>query len=132
MTISNTTRTKISERAEARCEYCRLPDAVSTHSFHIDHILPIKHEGTDEIDNLAWACLSCNLHKGSDISAFDDVGQLIRLFNPREDKWDEHFILDGYEITGISAIGRVTVKILKMNSAKQMDARKPLIDAKLW
>lgn len=33
--------------------------------FAIDHILPVRLGGTDEIDNLAPACWMCNCSKGS-------------------------------------------------------------------
>ena len=37
----------------------------------IEHIRPKKHRGTDEINNLALACIDCNLSKSSNVSGFD-------------------------------------------------------------
>lgn len=109
MTISITTRLYVAERANEKCEYCRTLDQVSLHSFHVDHIIAIKHDGTDDMSNLAWSCLSCNLHKGSDVASYDrETGKLNPFFNPRNDKWDDHFVLSEYEIMGKIAIGRIT------------------------
>lgn len=43
-----------------RCLYC---DADCSSEFHVDHIVPLSREGTNEIANLAIACPSCNLRK---------------------------------------------------------------------
>ena len=41
----------------------------------------------------------------------------MRLFNPRKDRWFEHFIwsADGYTISGITPIGRATIDRLDLN-----------------
>lgn len=38
----------------------------------------------------------------------------------------------GVEIFGKTPVGRVTVRILQMNTAEQMEARQFLINAGLW
>jgi hypothetical protein len=45
------------------------------------------------------------------------MGDETPLFNPRSQVWSEHFqwIVDGTEVQGKTAIGRVTVLILQMN-----------------
>jgi hypothetical protein len=56
-----------------------------------------------------------------------ETGQFCRLFNPRVDRWAEHFRWDGLEIRGITPIGRVTVQLLAMNSEQQLAARRMLL-----
>lgn len=69
------------------------------------------------MENLALSCLSCNRHKGSDLTSFDPVtGDVTRLFDPRSQVWAEHFELDRGRIRGLSAIGRTTVMLLKFNT----------------
>ena len=34
---------------------------------HTEHIIPKKHSGSDDIDNLAVECIDCNLRKGSNL-----------------------------------------------------------------
>ena len=48
---------------------------------------------------------------------------LVRLFNPRLDKWEEHFERNGVLIVGRTAVGRATVGLLKMNAADRRRLR---------
>lgn len=115
----------VRERAANRCEYCLLPESLSPwFSLQIEHIRPRKHHGGDELDNLALACIDCNLHKGPNIAGIDEVsGVLTELFNPRQHQWLEHFEFSGPFITGKTTIGRVTIDVLHMNSVEQVTLR---------
>lgn len=56
------TRETVHRRAGNCCEYCGLPEDLSPlASLHVEHIRPRKHGGTDELDNLALACIDCNV-----------------------------------------------------------------------
>lgn len=44
------------------CWYCGLELELGVEA-HIDHILPVSHGGTNEIDNLALSCEFCNRAK---------------------------------------------------------------------
>jgi len=62
------TRRLVRHRAGNRCEYCGLQqDAVPVVTFHIEHIIPNQHGGTDDPSNLAFACFHCNQHKGPNL-----------------------------------------------------------------
>jgi 5-methylcytosine-specific restriction endonuclease McrA len=70
--IDAATRRLVRNRAQDACEYCRLAQENSPlASLQIEHILPTKHGGTDDADNLALACIDCNLSKGSNIAGID-------------------------------------------------------------
>jgi 5-methylcytosine-specific restriction endonuclease McrA len=119
------TRRFVKERARNRCEYCLLPQNLSPlASLQVEHIIPRKHQGHDELDNLALACIDCNLHKGPYIAGFDPfTGDLTRLFHPRLDNWSEHFKKEGAYIVGNTAIGPTTVNVLQFNSEEQIQLR---------
>jgi len=52
----------VRDRAGHRCEYCGLPQAaVPAIAFHVEHIRPKEHGGTDTADNLALACYFWNV-----------------------------------------------------------------------
>ncbi len=94
-------------RAEARCEYCHLPERFATLRFQQDHVIALKHRGPTVLENLAWSCADGNAHKGSDLTGLDPTtGRLERLFNPRTDRWAEHFQWNGAELIGMTAMGR--------------------------
>ena len=131
--VSNAIRQQIRQRANYRCEYCRKADFFGTYGFHVDHIIAQKHDGLTVFDNLVWACYECNICKGTDIASYDSLtGDLTRFFNPRNDKWDEHFSLEMARLVGLTPIGRVTIRLLQMNDPSQIEARRSMIDAGLW
>jgi HNH endonuclease len=115
-------------RADNRCEYCRLPqDALPRATFHIEHIVARQHEGGDDVANLALACDRCNLFKGPNLSTIDpQTGSIVLLFNPRTDRWSEHFRQAGFEIVGLTDIGRATVRLLNMNARRRVQLREAL------
>ena len=97
------------QRGGNRCEYCRLPQEVSPLRFHIDHIVARQHGGMEEFGNLALACPECNHRKGTNLPGVDpDTGEVVRLFDPQRDSWEEHFKLDGAQIIGRTPVGRTT------------------------
>ena len=126
-------RRLIAERAGYRCEYCLLPQAAALHRHEPDHIVPLQHGGVTDLTNLALACLRCNRHKGPNIGSFDPLtGQLVPLFHPRLQVWDQHFqIVDG-EIIPLTAEGRVTVRVLRFNDPDRLTERQRLIAARLF
>ena len=117
-------RRQVRQRAGDSCEYCQLPQSsFPLVTFHIEHVIPRQHGGSDEIDNLCLSCHWCNLFKGPNLSSLVD-GQLTRLFNPRADNWAEHFVgLEG-KIDGTSAIGIATVSLLNMNDPDRIELRR--------
>jgi hypothetical protein len=127
-------RQLVRERAGRCCEYCRFhEDDLPLWPFHLDHIVAVQHFGTNDLENLGWACQRCNLCKGTNLTAVDpDSAQVVRLFNPRTDCWAEHFALDGQRITGLTPTGRATLWLLQMNCPDRMELRSELIAAGTW
>jgi 5-methylcytosine-specific restriction endonuclease McrA len=61
----------VRQRAGNLCEYCHLPQVFSGLRFHIEHIVPRQHGGTDDPGNLALACPECNFRKGTNLTGID-------------------------------------------------------------
>jgi 5-methylcytosine-specific restriction endonuclease McrA len=118
-------KARVRERAGNRCEYCRLEQIDSPlAALHIEHIIPKIHGGTDDLENLALACVDCNLHKGPNLTGIDPQNRRITpLFHPRKDKWEEHFKWHGIYVMGKTAMGRTTIRVLHMNSEEQLSLR---------
>jgi 5-methylcytosine-specific restriction endonuclease McrA len=131
--IPEARRQAVTERAKQKCEYCLLDEKHSIYSHEIDHIIPEKHRGQTVDSNLCYACLDCNRNKGSDFASLDPVtGEVTLLYNPRQDQWAEHFKLDEAQITPLTAKGRVTVFILKLNDPKRLLNRQRLYKLKRY
>lgn len=118
----------VAARAAHRCEYCHAPEAIFTLRFEVDHIAPVSQGGVDAFENLALACRACNLWKSNTTSSLDaQTGLRVPLFNPRCDRWDEHFAVEGADnalIVGKTPTGRATVAQLRMNADAQLEARR--------
>jgi hypothetical protein len=120
-------------RAGDRCEYCQLPQSARRLRFQIDHVIARQHGGSDELDNLALCCGRCNRFKGPNLSGVDpESSAIVRLFNPRQDKWSEHFRWDGATVLGVSSQGRATIGVLTMNHPDDVAIRLELIASDLF
>lgn len=122
--ISENLRRLVAERAGRQCEYCRINEEDAFLGFQVDHIISLKHDGPTAPENLAWACFACNNNKGSNIgTVLLPDKQFVRLFNPREDIWQEHFEIEDAVIYPRSAVGEATIKVLKMNDVDRIIER---------
>ena len=104
-TISAKNRRFIAQRADHRCEYCRIHEDDLFLAFEIDHIISVKHGGGNELGNLAYACAHFNHHKGSDLTTFLD-------------SYDD--IVDLQQYTG--QISKQPVEVAHCNSRKGKDS----------
>ena len=127
--IAESLRRLVNDRAKGRCEFCHIPDEFELEPHEVDHIRAVKHRGTSTEDNLCLTCLACNRHKGSDFASFDpETDEIVLLFHPRQDQWDQHFSLKGAEIIGRTPTGRATVALLRLNSPERLAKREALIE----
>ena len=116
-------------RAAERCEYCLFPRAFTLLAFEVEHVIAEKHGGATTADNLALACPFCNRFKGTDLGSLDpETGALVPFYNPRTQRWAEHFRLEGADVVPLSAEGRVTVRILQFNDPDRLTERQRLIE----
>ncbi len=123
--MKESTRTRVRERAGQRCEYCGLhQDDSPLAVLHIEHIIPKKHGGSDDLENLALACIDCNLHKGSNLTGIDpQTNEVVELYHPRRQRWRDHFEWDGIYVRGKTAVGRTTIRVLTINGEDQLALR---------
>jgi hypothetical protein len=118
----------VRRRARFQCEYCQFPERFSELHFQIDHVVAQQHAGATESPNLAFACLRCNSHKGPNLSGIDpETREVVRLFNPRQQKWEEHFRWVRAKLVGRTPAGRATIAVLQINRADAVLARAALL-----
>lgn len=107
------TRRLVAKRAGYRCEYCQSQELILGMPLEIEHIMPISVGGKTKENNLCLSCPRCNRYKGVQVDGYDaDTDTVVTLFNPRKDKWQDHFVWssDGLYVIGLTAEGRVTAE----------------------
>lgn len=119
----------VQARAGNTCEYCRLSQEHEPFvTFHIEHIIARQHGGDTAPSNLCFACTSCNLHKGPNIAGIDPIAnEMVPLFHPRKDTWDNHFAWRGPVLVGKTPVGRATIGVLAINLPDNIELREILI-----
>ena len=123
-TIPASLRRLVIQRADNRCEYCGISQIGQVATFHIDHIVPVVAGGETIAENLALACVSCSLRKGARQSLEDSkTGEVVSIFNPRQQAWKEHFAWNGVQVVGLTATGRATLQALDLNRATMLAIR---------
>ena len=130
--VSKKLRERIAEQARYRCGYCLSSEQVLGLPMQVEHLIPQALGGPTLEENLWLACPACNAFKGHRISARDpESGQMLRLFNPREQDWKEHFlwVASGSRIVGRTAIGRATTQALRLNRPLLVHARRAWVKA---
>jgi HNH endonuclease len=124
--ISEVIKTRVREAARNRCGYCQSLQKYVLGILEIEHIIPTAAGGSDDEDNLWLSCRLCNGYKGMQTSVVDPVSdKTISLFNPRTQKWSQHFAWseDGIYIFGLTACGRGTVVALQLNNVYALTVR---------
>ena len=130
MTVA--TRRLVQRRAGGRCEYCRMDQQDDPLlMFHVEHIIPKQHRGSDHRSNLAWSCHKCNRAKGPNLAGRLGA-EVVPLFHPRRQKWSRHFRWAGARIVGRTKTGKATVLVLNLNALERLTLRKLLIAAGLF
>jgi hypothetical protein len=130
--ISETIRQIVRSRAENRCEYCLSHQNYIMGRLQIDHIQPLIKGGNNTEDNLCLACELCNQYKWIQTQGLDpECGEIVSLFNPRQQKWKEHFTwnIEGTEIIGLTTCGRATIQALRLNNSLAVTVRKNWVQA---
>ena len=115
----------VQRRALQRCEYCLMHEQLQGATFHLEHVAPQSQGGPTALENLAWACPACNLHKSDRVQATDpEMNEPTALFHPRQPVWSEHFEWVGYRLVARSAIGRTTIAAFRLNHERRQRIRR--------
>jgi hypothetical protein len=121
--------------AEARCGYGHTPEAYIGMPLEYDHLYPEALGGPTERENLWLACTRCNDFKGDRIEGRDpETGEVLPLFNPRTQRWAEHFAWSavGTHIIGLTPLGCATAATLRLNNEFIVVTRQFWVAAGWW
>jgi hypothetical protein len=128
-------RERVARTAGDRCGYCRTPQAIAGFRLSIEHIIPESKGGETVEGNLWLACNACNEFKAARTHARDPAtGKRVRLWNPRRQKWSDHFAWsdDGTEVIGLTPRGRATVATLQLNRPELVASRSLWVQVGWW
>lgn len=125
--ISPALRRRVRLRARGLCEYCLSSEELTGQDFTVDHIVPEALGGSTDLSNLCLCCSWCNSFKQLRTQARDpQTGLRFALFDPRRDLWALHFrwSRDSSQVIAHTAIGRATLKALRLNRPTLVTARR--------
>ncbi|SRR5712692_9914929 len=91
MTLAPEIRKAVRAAYNYRCGYCSVPESWVGGELEIDHFCPLSRGGPDTLDNLVYACTSCNRFK-SDYWPRDDAPDSFNLLHPGHDALESHIL----------------------------------------
>lgn len=113
MTVTLEIRQLVRERAQRCCEFCGVSENDTAGLLTIDHFQPVSKGGSDQLNNLLYCCMRCNLYKQDYWPQYPDD---LPLWNPRTEPASNHFIsLDDGNLYPLTSIGDFTIKLLHLN-----------------
>lgn len=95
--LTKAERQQIYAKCDGHCAYCGTSIAIE--QMQVDHIIPIRRGGADELDNMLPACRSCNHYKDS---------MTIELFRQSVERWPEILMRDSVTYRNAVRFGVVT------------------------
>lgn len=107
-----------------QCAYCKIRegDLGGPDSFEIDHFVPETKGGSDNYDNLYYACATCNGKSGK-----SDIWSETFLDPCKEDIYGVHItLLDNYRFNDVTPQGKEYIKTLKLNRKSYVRKRETL------
>ncbi|MBE9031746.1 HNH endonuclease [filamentous cyanobacterium LEGE 11480] len=121
MSISSDLREQVRQRAQCACEFCGTTEINIGNQLTIDHFQPQSKGGSDDLDNLIYACIACNQYK-QDYWPSNKMAK--KLWNPRKETANQHLIeqTDG-QLTALTPTGEFTIARLRLNRHQLVKAR---------
>jgi hypothetical protein len=100
-----------------RCAYCGVEETAAGAEFTVDHYQPRSAGGSDDPENLVYACHRCNLYKGFYWPTPEEFVAGQYVLHPQRDDISQHICEN--EITGklepLTATGAFHINLLDLN-----------------
>ena len=123
MAVSAETRAAVKMAFGGQCGYCGVSETSVGGALEIDHVHPLAAGGSDEVENLVYACTACNRFKG-DYAPPDDAPESLRLLHPRRDDLSAHVTETAHgRLVGITPRGWFHIQRLHLNRAQLIEMR---------
>lgn len=123
MTITADIRSLVRARYKRCCAYCGVSETDVGGELEIDHFRPIVHGGTDHLDNLVYACTTCNRFKAT-YWVDQNVPIHRHLLHPGHDDVLQHIKEnESGEFLGLSERGQFYIHWLRLNRPQLVELR---------
>ena len=123
MAVSAEARAAVRAAFDGRCGYCGVSETFVGGALEIDHVHPLAAGGSDEIENLVYACTACNRFKG-DYAPASDAPEALRLLHPQHDDMGVHITETTHgRLLRLTARGWFHIQRLHLNRAQLVDMR---------
>jgi HNH endonuclease len=123
MAVSEASRAAARNTYGGRCGYCGVSETAVGNELEIDHFHPLVAGGSDEEENLVYACTACNRFKG-DYTPAPGAPESLRLFHPKRDNLEGHIVETAQaRLSGITARGWFHIQRLHLNRNQLVEMR---------
>ncbi len=111
------------------CGYCGVEEGEIGAELTVDHFQPRSRGGSDDFDNLVYACHACNEFK----SDFWPADGEPRLLHPRRDDLSLHLARRDDGVTeGLTPEGELLIERLRLNRAPLVERRHQRARWRVW
>src|SRR5262245_14303010 len=123
MAVSADARATVRAAFGGRCGYCGVSEASVGSELEIDHFYPQAAGGSDDIENLVYACTACNRFKG-DYAPASDAPESLRLLQPQRDEMEVHLAETVHgRLLGLTPRGWFHIQRLHLNRPQLVEMR---------
>jgi hypothetical protein len=107
----------VRQRFHRACGYCGVSETSSGGLLTIDHYHPRSRDGSDDLDNLVYACYKCNQYKHEFWPSAEQLARQHRVLHPLFDDFSVHFRLNEQSgvLDPITATGYFHITLLQLN-----------------
>lgn len=124
MAVAPELRATVRAAFGGRCGYCGVPETSVGGELEIDHFHPQAAGGGSEIENLVYACTTCNRFKG-DYAPAGDAPESLRLLHPSRDDVGAHITETAQgHLLGVSARGWFHIHRIHLNRPLLIEMRR--------
>ena len=116
---------QVRQRYGFRCGYCGVTETNTGGELTVDHYRPVSAGGSDEDDNLIYACMRCNLYKHDYWPSAAQQAQGLRILHPLLDDAATHLREETFSgvLEAITETGHFHIETLQLNRPELVSNR---------
>lgn len=124
MAVTAETRAAVRAAFGGCCGYCGVSDTAVGGDLEIDHFHPLSAGGSEDLENLVYACTACNRFKG-DYAPARDAPEGLRLLRPQRDDLAAHVVEAAHgRLLGLTPRGWFHIDRLHLNRPLLVEMRR--------